>query len=104
MIGWEETKSNCHFFHGAKISLPKSPPGFGQNVEEMRLLYLRLVCHLMVDKIPDFGLPEVFESLQEFQKYYQSFELAPVRHLPQTSRSAKLGERTERGPFFVEGE
>lgn len=61
----------------------------------------RLLCHVVVNVLPEQGLTEAKETLLEmFGFYFQKPELTvsanPVREV-----SAKMGQRFERPPFFV---
>src|SRR5438552_315244 len=55
--------------------------------------FLRLVCHVLVDRIDAKGLQEVCQSLAEFYQYYRP-ALQSTRLLPNTrTRNATVGAR-----------
>jgi hypothetical protein len=86
--------------HGVKVVFPESQP----SQEELNHLILRLLCHFMVDHLPDKGLPEACESLREFCAYYDSLQ----PELPRINQSrgipAQCGERFERPQFSIDEE
>jgi hypothetical protein len=85
-------------FHGVKLEMPETEA----TEDEIRRIFLRMLCHFIVDHIPDAGLPEACESLREFHGYYSGIQFATPL-LPQTmERRAVLGERMERPEVQIE--
>jgi hypothetical protein len=65
---------------------------------------VRDLCHQILDRIPDRGLPELLESLERIREFYDT-TAAPVEQ-PVTIRqtTARLGKRYDRPSFHIEEE
>ena len=71
------------------------PPQYDQSV------FMRAVCHYLLTKMPDEGLPDVCRSIADAYEYY----LQPPRSLRSfdvhRSVKAKSGRTYERPPFPI---
>jgi hypothetical protein len=99
----EWSQGNVHWFHGAKLVVP-SARDESQCREEQTKLFWRFLCHYFVDQIPDNGIQDVCQSLRDSYDYYRPAE--PTQQLlPQSNtRIAKMGVRSVRPEFTVDGE
>ncbi|MCK4658421.1 MAG: hypothetical protein KAV82_02775 [Phycisphaerae bacterium] len=71
---------------------------------ELEFVIRRVLCHLLVDQVPDQGLTELCESLDEFREFYR-LPAEQVQRLPaQKSISATLETRRERPEFHIDEE
>lgn len=70
----------------------------------MRPLMYRVLCHFILDQLPDPALPEVCESLRDFHEYY-SLPAVQQPALPATRQVvAHIGSRYERPGFSIDEE
>lgn len=77
-----------------------------QNSEDptdIQPVVLRALCYLLVDHIPDRGLPEVCESLHEFREFYLS-PVETVQRLPEPELKLRLGPSQIRPEFTLDDE
>jgi hypothetical protein len=93
------SQGNVHWFHGAKL-IEQTP----QSREDQTALLWRFFCHYLVDQIPDAGLVDACQLLRDVHEYYTPTDSAE-HFLPQTSQhTARMGVRSVRPDFTVEGE
>ena len=80
------------------------PPQTATVPSEWWSLAARFVCHVLVDEIPDRGLPELYESLGNIHEFYLAEpERTPL--LPSVQRiDAAWGVTAERPSFQLEPE
>lgn len=68
-------------------------------------LLQRIVCHLLVSRIPGQGLPELCESVGEIYEYYKSRSLVhPVLPPSHQEIPARQGKSYERPTFYASEE
>lgn len=84
------------------MSVPTSSKGAEFPAE----LLLRLMCHVLVDRIPDGGLPELCETGKELFEFYSLREgrakpALPAGEAPVVGTVVRTYERT---PFTLEHE
>lgn len=65
----------------------------------------RFVCHVLVDEVPERGLGELYESLNDMYQFYLEQPAQPQRALPSVQRiDATVGRRMERPDFQLESD
>lgn len=67
-------------------------------------VFLRVLCHFIVDRLPDRALSETCESLREFHEYYRELEPTPLRLPPAPPTAAKFGGRIQRSELVIDEE
>lgn len=68
-------------------------------------LLQRIVCHLLVSRIPGEGLPELCQSVGEIYEYYKSRSLIPpALPPPHQEIPARQGKSYERPTFYASEE
>lgn len=69
-------------------------------------LKVRLLCHFLLNRIPDTGLAEVADSLGSILEYYSMVRERPTgpKTLAEESIRARLGECFERPDFHLADE
>lgn len=77
--------------------------GTTTRIEAPLTIVIRSVCHRLLDRIPDQGLPELCESLGRIRAFYSAQKEQTVRLLPAPTQqiSAKLGKTYQRPEFPV---
>lgn len=68
---------------------------------DQRAALQRIVCHALLDRVPDKGLEEVLESLKSVYDVY-ALPALPVKRAVATSVSAQRGEIRARPGFTVD--
>ena len=64
----------------------------------------RVACHLLVEHIPDRGMPELCRTLLDMREFYWQ-PPSSSKLLPEGERvSARLGRTYERAPFSIDDE
>ena len=60
---------------------------------------IRLLCHALIDRVPEQALPELLDEIENIYRYYLT--APPARALQQPSRvlQVKIGRRFERPTF-----
>ena len=74
---------------------------------QLQPLFLRLLCHCLVEQVPDRGLQEVHESLHGLRDYYSALIAQPLppEALPHVRQlEASIGQRLEPSPFELDPE
>ena len=62
-----------------------------------------LLCHWLIDRIPEEGLTELFETLADIYSFYQTRNLPAPPSLPKATRvKAVVRDTMERPPFAFE--
>jgi hypothetical protein len=84
------------------VSVPTSSKGAEYPAEVL----LRIVCHALVDRIPDAGLPELCETANELLEFYSLREsrakaALPAGEAPVVGTIVRTYERT---PFTIQEE
>jgi hypothetical protein len=92
-------EGNVHWFHGVRLIGPNI-----ENREGEAGLAFKFLCHLMIDFIPDEGIPDVCRSLHEFYEYYKPAEASQVCLPKVRERMAIRGVHMIRPSFAIEGE
>lgn len=65
----------------------------------------RFVCHVLVDEVPERGLGELYESLNDMYQFYLEQPAQPQAALPSVRRiDATVGRRMERPDFQLESD
>lgn len=64
----------------------------------------RLLCHFLIDRIPDEGLPELVESVGGIYEFYQLPAPTPALLPQHRSVSGEISRSYERPPFQIEEE
>lgn len=80
---WGRHVGGTQVVHGVRF------PQTFENLIDIQPALLRVLCYLLVDQIPDRGLPDVCESLHEFQEFYLS-PVETVQRLPEPEPELKL--------------
>jgi hypothetical protein len=95
MVGRE--KSRWMFIH--TTSLPTSAGLPEYPVATAR----RLVCHALMNELPDAALPELFEALTGMYEFYSAREQGSRRSLPEPDKpiAAQVIQTVERAPFSL---
>lgn len=96
---WHGEAIDGHVFHGFRWRTSSNP----EDMCAPTSIILRAMCHLLLDAIPDTGLAEVSESLNEFAEYYR----LPVTNVPQLERTAMKAASTvtrDRPEFRIDDE
>ena len=68
---------------------------------DQRTALQRLVCHALLDRVPDKGLEEVLESLRSVYDFY-TLPALPAKRGVATSVSARRGEIRARPGFSID--
>jgi hypothetical protein len=69
--------------------------------ENTRTIVLRLLCHMIVSRLPDEALGEASECLADMYLFYKAPPALPKPH-DVMSYPAKMGEFVERPPIQLE--
>lgn len=95
MVGQE--KSRWVFIHTTSLptsaGLPEYPVGIAR----------RLVCHALMNELPDAALPELFEALAGMYEFYSARDQESRKSLPEPDRpiAAQVIQTYERTPFSL---
>ena len=65
------------------------------------VLFTRLLCHGLVARIPDQGLPELCESMGNIYEFYWGRLASQPTLLPEEKFQARLGQAYERPGFEI---
>lgn len=72
------------------------------DLEDVKPLVIRTVCHVLLDEIPDKGLHEVWESLSNAREFYAQVPAAPAQlRSAEHGRAAASGTRHTRPVFSL---
>lgn len=87
--------------HGVRFQKPET----SEEPIDIQGVLLRVLCHFFVDQIPDRGLPDVCESLNEFREFYLLPAVAvPALPEPEGELSLRLRPSQMRPEFRLEDE
>lgn len=78
LISWDSTYDG-----GQQTHLMQWLPGTTQEPVGEAELVIRVLCHMLVDRIPRRGLTELIESLGEMYRFYDREAVPTVRQLPE---------------------
>lgn len=70
---------------------------------DIQPVLLRVLCHVLIDQIPDRGLTDVRESLHEFREFYRS-PVETVQRLPEPELRLRLRPSQIRPEFGLDDE
>jgi hypothetical protein len=93
-------QTGIHWLHGVKFVGPDA-----EAVVVDESMAYRLICHYLIDYLPERGLAEACESLREFYEYYKPEGLA--QNLLSThveERNAEVSSQIVRRSYTAEGE
>ena len=62
-LEWREESTDMAFSHTFRIEKGQGP--IQQEV------FLRILAHILVNRVPDIGLPELLEALQDMREFYE---------------------------------
>ena len=98
VLAWGRDDEGVHVTHQVRVSLDDVIV----SGEASQFTVGRLFCHFLLDQIPDFGMPELCDSLANMYEFYTtSLEHAPL--LPrQQSMIGVLGDSYERPEFHLD--
>jgi hypothetical protein len=68
------------------------------------LALIRVLCHALVDRLPEASLPELLESLRAIYEFHQDQMRLSVHQLPVARISARIGRSYVRPTFEIEEE
>lgn len=77
--------ADTQWFHGVRIFLANLDP---ENENVRRVAAMRLFCHLCIDRIPEAGLRDVYDTLMDSYRFYQ---LPPAQPRPRSTSTPILG-------------
>lgn len=69
-----------------------------------RSMIYRVLCQVLVDRIPDSGIPELFESICSIDEFYSTRSEAPVLLLTHQQTAARRGRTYTRPEFHFDEE
>ena len=97
---WGHFGPGVQVLHGIRFD----PRQTSATPADFQPILLRALCHLLVDQVPDLGLPDLCNSLREFWEFYN----VPPNRAPmlpvQRRVSARIEGRYERPEFHVDEE
>lgn len=64
----------------------------------------RLLCHVLVNRMPEDGLPELAGSLRDMYEFYESRVVTAALPAPRREVHLELAEIREREPFSISEE
>lgn len=64
----------------------------------------RLLCHVLVNRMPEDGLPELADSLRDMYEFHKSRMVAAGLPAPREEMRLQLAEIREREPFSISEE
>ena len=96
-VGWNEDISGIRFSHEVAFRRPTE----SGNEYALRIV-LRILCHFLVDRIPDNGLKETGETLLEIGQFYRERSKDDMPLLAEkTEINARRGRSYERPEFPI---
>jgi hypothetical protein len=60
-------EGNVRWYHGVKFLMPKVEYAS----EDMYFVIVRALCHVLIDRIPDKGIPDMYNCLKDSWDFYQ---------------------------------
>lgn len=94
-INWQQETAGAKFLHRVELGTTAGAPGYETGIA------LRVLCHYLINNIPDEGLAELCQSIADIHDYYIT-RAHHLRSLPLPSRDvlkAKSGATYERPAF-----
>lgn len=65
----------------------------------------RVACHMILNLIPDEGIPEMCSTIANLYEFYiERAQYSPPPLLPSSGVRGRLGEPSVRPPFYLEEE
>lgn len=96
-INWMNQTATSEFEHHILVRTTAEPTRFDQ-----QSIFLKVLCHYLLNKIPDEGLPEMCRSMAEvFDYYVRAPRLVKGHEAKQLSVKAKTGQKYERPAFPI---
>ena len=102
-VHWYQDVTGAHFAHFVSFE-PNNGQTEPHNYEP---LWLRVLCHVLINHVPDEGLYEALESLSNIYEFHSTIAHRSTRlaSLPETTGTrAKLGEPFQRPAFVISDE
>lgn len=99
-LRWYQDVTGAQFAHAVSFE-PRNSQTEPTNYEP---LWLRVLCHVLVNRVPDDGLHEALESLSNIYEFHSTIahRAASLASLPEaTGTRAKLGESFQRPAFLI---
>lgn len=101
IVQWHETTDAGRLEHYISFRPHLETEGFAYLPPT---LLARLVCHAIISKIPDKGLPELCESLGHMIEFYGARQPTVPRVISHQPLTARFVGNEIRPAFFLEGE
>lgn len=94
---WTQAVPGAHFTHGVFFPTTAEIPAIPGSV------LLRILCHIIVNNMPDRGLPELFRCASEAYEFHAEGEAEGAAMLPSTTQtvSAQVRATYERPSFHA---
>ncbi len=92
-LGWEHQGASGSLAH--RISFPETE----RQAEHAEAFRLRILCHVLIDLIPDEGLKEACNSMKEFVEFYRQPESPHFPFSNNRKVEAEFGKKYTRPPF-----
>ncbi len=94
---WTQAVPGAHFTHGVFVPTTDQVPAIPGPV------LLRVLCHIIVNNMPDRGLPELFRCACEAYEFHAVEEAPGAAMLPSSAQtvSAKVRAAYERPSFHA---
>lgn len=93
-VTWEDETRSGRTFHS--ISYPDAT-----NPAIQAVALVRMISHILVDRLPDRALPEILESLRSIYEFYQEPQLLPPAPQVLVSFPARFGGTYVRPTFAI---
>ena len=101
-LGWQQDVTGARFLHA--ISIP-SYQGTAKRHAHTENLHLRMLCHMLINRMPERGLPELCESLGSMYEFYMAPIENQVPALPERRQlKGKIRRAYERPEFSIADE
>lgn len=95
-VNWISQTTTTEFEHQIVVRTTAGPPRYD------RFVVMRLLCHYLLMKLPEEGLPEVCRSMADAYDYYlRTPRLVSSQQLKRPSTKAKTSHRYERPSFPI---
>ena len=98
-LGWVVSPGAINWLHAAHVD----PSSTISDLDSESVL-MRFISHLLIDRLPDAGMPDVFQSLGEFYEYYRPIESSYLQAPDSRERAAVLIGQEMRPSFVIEGD
>lgn len=100
MMQWSPTNLHNNITKGGELDVWHVYRGLSS--DNFREFFQRLICHVLVDRVPKEGIPELYEALNEIISFHISQIDQVARTLPQPIRiQGQLGQSTVRPGFSI---